>query len=229
MMLLGCVASQTAGDVPATGYPLDDDGTNAASFNAVLLPTQSPAYNRALYQLTATEQTAVAMPAVIDAAPGLVALTDGAPRVCGFIINAVPAPGTIRGFVFQIYNLGGSGSVLVHASVAKDADATTGTVQGQAGSFNGISSFAAIPINLSSTSALTIAFWLNWTTNGANDKLAMEFTSNYNSSTGGFIIDPNGALNRWRVALNTSSSSSVSTVASLSSGAFVCSFVSILF
>ena len=40
---------------------------------------------------------------------------------------------------------------------------------------------------------VTVSFWLNWAAYANNDQLALEFTPNYNNSTGGFIIDPNGA------------------------------------
>lgn len=135
MMLLGCVASQTAGDVPANGYPLDDDGTNAASFGQSWLETIAPARLRAQYTTTGTTGPLVALPAVINAAPGLVTLTEGVPRVCGFKINALPTAGNLNEFYLAVYNLGGAGSVLVNAAVTKNNDATTGTIKGQSGTF----------------------------------------------------------------------------------------------
>lgn len=117
------------------GYKLDDDGTNAALFGVALLPTASPARRRAAYTLTATNQILVAMPASIVAAPGLAPLADGVPRVCGFKIRSVPAAGSIGDIIFQVYNYGGAGSVLVNANVTKDDGATTGTIQGQAGTY----------------------------------------------------------------------------------------------
>lgn len=116
-------------------YKLDDDGTNAAAFGYVLLPTIAPARNRATYTLTATSQALVATPASLTEAPGLVTLVEGVPLVCGFTIHSVPESGTINDFYFQLYNVGGSGSVLVHATVNKDADATTGTIQGASGTY----------------------------------------------------------------------------------------------
>ncbi|HSZ68835.1 MAG TPA: PKD domain-containing protein [Solirubrobacteraceae bacterium] len=57
--------------------------------------------------------------------------------------------------------------------------------------FNGSSDSGAIPLNLSGTSQLTVEFWLKWNQYANNDALAMEFTSNFNENSGGFLIDPN--------------------------------------
>ncbi len=57
--------------------------------------------------------------------------------------------------------------------------------------FNGSSDSGAIPLNLSSTGKLTIEFWLKWNNYANNDALAMEFTPNFNSNAGGFLVDPN--------------------------------------
>jgi hypothetical protein len=57
-------------------------------------------------------------------------------------------------------------------------------------SFNGVSGTAQAPVNLSATSKLTIEFWLKWNKYENNDALAMEFTPNFNSNPGGFLIDP---------------------------------------
>jgi PKD repeat protein len=51
-------------------------------------------------------------------------------------------------------------------------------------------SFGSVPMDLSGQSAVTVEFWLKWSTYGNDDKLAMEFTPNYNSNAGGFIVDP---------------------------------------
>jgi len=117
------------------GYMLNDDGTNAALFGVALLPTISPARNRATYTLTATSQTLIAFPASVTAAPGLVTLVADVPLVCGFTIHSVPSADDIDTFLFQIYNYGGSGSVLFNALVTKYTGATTGTIQGQFGTF----------------------------------------------------------------------------------------------
>lgn len=117
-------------------YKLDDDGANAATFGVVHLPTIPTAYTRATYELTATSQTLAALPASVTAAPGLVTLVEGVPLVCGFKIHSLPSAGDIDATrFFQIYNYGGSGSVLFNAYVTKDTGATTGTIHGEFGTF----------------------------------------------------------------------------------------------
>jgi sugar lactone lactonase YvrE len=56
--------------------------------------------------------------------------------------------------------------------------------------FNGSTGAAQANIDLSSTHELTIEFWMKWHAYGADDRLAMEFTPNFNSYTGGFLVDP---------------------------------------
>jgi PKD repeat protein len=58
-------------------------------------------------------------------------------------------------------------------------------------SFNGTNSAAAASLNLSTTSKVTVEFWLNWDAYANNDRLAMEFTPNFNQGPGGFLVDPN--------------------------------------
>ncbi len=57
--------------------------------------------------------------------------------------------------------------------------------------FNGTGDYGSVPLNLSSTSKLTVEFWLKWNQYANNDALAMEFTPNFNSNAGGFLVDPN--------------------------------------
>ncbi|MET0558381.1 MAG: PKD domain-containing protein [Solirubrobacterales bacterium] len=61
----------------------------------------------------------------------------------------------------------------------------------KAASFDGSSAAATAPLNLSGTSQLTVEFWLNWAAYANNDRLAMEFTPNFNETNGGFLVDPN--------------------------------------
>ena len=46
-------------------------------------------------------------------------------------------------------------------------------------------------VDLSGTSKVTLEFWLKWNAYADDDDLAMEFTPNFNSNTGGFLVDPN--------------------------------------
>jgi|GEM_PF-852218 len=61
----------------------------------------------------------------------------------------------------------------------------------KAASFDGSSAAASAPLNLSGTPRLTVEFWLNWAAYANNDRLAMEFTPNFNENDGGFLVDPN--------------------------------------
>jgi hypothetical protein len=67
-------------------------------------------------------------------------------------------------------------------AVAGDADTAVG--------FNGANSGAGVNLNLSGTSKLTLEFWMNWNAFANDDDLAFEFTPNFNSSPGGFLVDP---------------------------------------
>jgi hypothetical protein len=57
--------------------------------------------------------------------------------------------------------------------------------------FNGLGDFGAVPLELSSTSQVTVEFWLKWSGYANNDALAMELTPNFNEHSGGFLVDPN--------------------------------------
>jgi YD repeat-containing protein len=58
-------------------------------------------------------------------------------------------------------------------------------------SFDGIDDAAHASVDLSSASTITVEFWLKWNTYANNDALAMELTNDFNSSAGGFLVDPN--------------------------------------
>lgn len=62
------------------------------------------------------------------------------------------------------------------------------------GSFDGTNDYVAIPLDLSATNKVTVAFWLNWTSFSNDNDLALEFTPDVNSSTDGFLINPNGGV-----------------------------------
>ncbi|HEV7482624.1 MAG TPA: PKD domain-containing protein [Solirubrobacterales bacterium] len=58
-------------------------------------------------------------------------------------------------------------------------------------SFDGLNDAATANVSLSSTTQITVEFWMKWNAFQENDNLAMEFTPNFNSTAGGFLIDPN--------------------------------------
>lgn len=59
--------------------------------------------------------------------------------------------------------------------------------------FNGTSDTMSRALDLSAYTKLTIAYWLNWTTNANDDKLACEFTVNHNTTAGSFVVDQNAS------------------------------------
>jgi YD repeat-containing protein len=60
-----------------------------------------------------------------------------------------------------------------------------------AASFDGIDDAATANLSLSGTSKVTVEFWMKWNGFANDDDLAMEYTPNFNSFPGGFLIDPN--------------------------------------
>jgi Concanavalin A-like lectin/glucanases superfamily len=56
--------------------------------------------------------------------------------------------------------------------------------------FDGVSGAAQAKVDLSGTHKLTVEFWMKWHAYGADDRLALEFTPNFNSNPGGFLVDP---------------------------------------
>jgi sugar lactone lactonase YvrE/plastocyanin len=93
-----------------------------------------------------------------------------------------------------------SGSSFADVVGGADAASTGGVSLGEPGglvedsstsaAFDGSSGAAQAPVDLSGTHKLTIEFWMKWHAYGADDRLAMEFTPNFNSYTGGFLVDP---------------------------------------
>jgi PKD repeat protein len=56
--------------------------------------------------------------------------------------------------------------------------------------FDGATGGAQAPVNLGATHTLTVEFWMNWNAFENDDRLAMEFTNNFNENAGGFLVDP---------------------------------------
>ena len=79
-------------------------------------------------------------------------------------------------------------------------------------SFNGAGQAAQVDLNLSSTSKLTLEFWLNWDSFANDDDLAFEFTPNFNNGTGGFLVDPNAPEDGGKFAVGIGHGSSRNTV-----------------
>jgi YD repeat-containing protein len=73
-----------------------------------------------------------------------------------------------------------------------------GSLKGDANTavrFDGVNDSVAAPLNLAGKSAITVEFWLKWNSYANDDRLAMEFTNNFNEAAGGFLVDPNAPQN----------------------------------
>jgi PKD repeat protein len=77
----------------------------------------------------------------------------------------------------------GGPSLGLPGGVVDDPDRSAG--------FDGVDDAAKAAVNLSGTHAATVEFWLKWDSYANNDRLAMEFTNNFNEGPGGFLVDPN--------------------------------------
>jgi PKD repeat protein len=100
----------------------------------------------------------------------------------------------------------------------RDATAKNGVTLGLAGpltldpntavGFDGSNDTASASLDLSDTRQLTVEFWLNWNTYANDDKLAFEFTPNFNNTNGGFLINPNSSTSssRFEVAVGRNGS-----------------------
>jgi YD repeat-containing protein len=79
-------------------------------------------------------------------------------------------------------------------SVGSPTLGAAGAINGEpdnAVSFDGVNDAASANLSLSGTSQVTVEFWMKWNAFQNDDELAMEFTQNFNSASGGFLIDPN--------------------------------------
>jgi YD repeat-containing protein len=97
----------------------------------------------------------------------------------------------------------------------------SGGVPGETGSsvkFDGVDDAASAPLHLSGRTAITVEFWMKWNTWANDDSLAMEYTPNFNSSAGGFLVDPNSSYGNFAVALGIGSSRNVALFARPSAG-----------
>jgi hypothetical protein len=121
-------------------------------------------------------------------------------------VFTIVAPGSVSSPVAYWKLDEGSGNTAVNTSnpgvsnLAVNAGWMTGSAchTGACLSFNGTDNYASTTLDLSATRAITVSFWMNWTAYADNDSLALEFGSGpygFNSSTTGFMIDPNSSRN----------------------------------
>ncbi len=93
-----------------------------------------------------------------------------------------------------------SGTSLADAIGGRTASTQGGVTLGGAGalasdpdksaSFNGTNGAATATVNFSSLSAITVEFWMNWSTFANDNDMALELTQNSTLLSGGFFIEP---------------------------------------
>ena len=84
--------------------------------------------------------------------------------------------------------------------------------------FDGNDDAASAAVNLSGKSAITVEFWMKWNAWANDDKLAFEYTPNFNDDPGGFLVDPNSSYGSFAVALGVGASRNVALFARPSAG-----------
>jgi PKD repeat protein len=114
-----------------------------------------------------------------------------------------------------------SGPILLDSKGSSPALASGGPVFGAAGavagdpdtavSFNGTTGSASANLDLSGKSQLTLEFWMKWNAFANDDDLAFEFTPNFNSNPGGFLVDPNAPENGGKFAIGIGNGSARNT------------------
>jgi YD repeat-containing protein len=172
-------------------YEWDLDGNGTYETNTASTPTTTSSYPSAgEYQVglrvtdnggaTATTNRTVTVggpySAAIGSTPGLIDYWRlGEKSGTTFADLVGPSPATLKGGV----TLGAPGAL--------EADPNT------AATFDGASGAASAAVDFSSTSQLTVEFWLNWAAYANDDDLALELTPNFNNTDGGFLVDPNAA------------------------------------
>jgi hypothetical protein len=94
-----------------------------------------------------------------------------------------------------------------------DTDTATG--------FDGVSAAANAPLDLSSTSRITLEFWLKWASYANDDRLAMELGAPY-QATAGVLVDPNSGSFPGKVEVSlgdgTGGAAATTTIARPSAG-----------
>ncbi len=144
---------------------------------------------------------------------GATATTTKAVVVRGPYNNAVSATSGL----IDYWRLGEpSGTNLNDIIGGHDATALNGLTLGTVGNltldpdtaatFDGTNDAAQASVNLSGTSKLTIEFWLKWTAYANDDRLALEYTSNFNNTSGGFLVNPDSSTSggQFEVAMGRS-------------------------
>jgi PKD repeat protein len=206
---------------PITDYKWDLTGSGTYSVDTGKTPTTTTSFSTAglhTVGLQVTDSTgktgtttvtinvlatgASSYPDAIHATPGLLDYyrmgESTAPTIAD---SAGSANGTIAGGTFGVPG-------------AIQADPNTAL------SFNGTSDYGAVPLNLSADKTVTVEFWLKWNAYANDDRLAMEFTPNFNSNAGGFLVDPDASDGTFSVAIGTGASRNIAAFQRPTAGAW---------
>jgi len=195
----GSTSTDLDGTIAKYEWDLDGNGTYETSTGATATTSKSftPAGDRTV-RLRVTDNN------------GATATVTQTVTVIGPYNKAVAATAGL----IDYWRLGEStGSTLANEVAGAPSGSKSSATFGSAGalsvdadtalSFDGVNDFGTTALNLSGTPKLTLEFWLKWTTNTSNDDLAFEFTSNFNNTNGGFLVNPNSSTStgRFEVAL----------------------------
>ena len=64
---------------------------------------------------------------------------------------------------------------------------------------NGSAASASIPLDLSSSNKMSMAFWLQWNAYSSGDNFALEFTANTNNNDGSILINPSSSAGSFTI------------------------------
>ena len=117
------------------------------------------------------------------------------------------------------------GGVLLDSAGTSDATACAVALGGPMGPsgdpaarFNGASSYASAPVDLSAESEVTVEFWLNWARYADDGRIAVELTPDSSDDYGGLVVVPNDASGKFAVAMGHGESRSSVVFARPSAG-----------
>jgi PKD repeat protein len=155
-------------------------------------------------------------------------------------IEAQPGPEEVAGYAESVLGTPGlldywrlhetTGSVFAdsvggnHATIAGDpilgVNGGVPNDSDKAARFDGVNDAASAPVKLGGKTATTVEFWLKADSWNSDDDLAMELTNNFNSTPGGFLIDPNSSYGSFAVGIGIGASRNVSVFTRPSAGAW---------
>ena len=205
-------------------YEWDLDGNGTYETNSGTTPSATRAY-------TATGVVKVGLRVTDDGGAG-------STTTRAVTIEAQPGPEEAAGYAESVLGTAGlidywrlgepSGSVFAdavggnHAAVVGDpALGVSGGVphdSDRAARFDGVNDAASAAVDLGGRTAATVEFWLKADSWSNDDDLALELTNNFNSTPGGFIVDPNSSYGSFAVGIGIGASRNVSVFPRPSAG-----------